>query len=103
VTLATIGTVLLLGWLMVFSGIVEVVHGSHARRWGGFFVDHAGGVLGVLMGLLIVSIQLPARSRGYFFLRQFSRLSCRYAGLPEPARRNKKAEIKCLANKRAEF
>src|SRR6266567_3344457 len=29
---ATIGTVLILGWLMIFSGIVEAIHGFLVRR-----------------------------------------------------------------------
>lgn len=52
---ATIGTVLVLGWLLVFSGIVEAVHAFQARRWGGVFLHLAGGVLGILIGLVIVT------------------------------------------------
>lgn len=32
---ATLASVLILGWLMFFSGIVEAVHAFHARGWGG--------------------------------------------------------------------
>jgi uncharacterized membrane protein HdeD (DUF308 family) len=52
---ATIGTVLVLGWLMVFSGIVEAIHAFQARRWGGVFLHLAGGVLGILIGLIVVT------------------------------------------------
>ena len=34
---ATIGTALGGGWLLVFSGIIEMVHAFSVRRWGGFF------------------------------------------------------------------
>jgi uncharacterized membrane protein HdeD (DUF308 family) len=52
---ATIGTVLVLGWLLVFSGIVETIYAFRVRRWGGLFLHLIGGVLGVLIGLLIVT------------------------------------------------
>ncbi len=52
---ATLAAVMVLGWLMVFSGIVEAVHAFQVHRWGGFFLHLIGGVLGVLIGLLIVT------------------------------------------------
>jgi uncharacterized membrane protein HdeD (DUF308 family) len=52
---ATIGTVLILGWVLVVSGIVETVQAFRVGRWGGFFLHLIGGVLGVLVGLLIVT------------------------------------------------
>ncbi len=52
---ATIGTVLILGWLMIFSGIVEAFHGFQVRSWGGFFLHLLGGIVGVLIGLLVVT------------------------------------------------
>lgn len=52
---ATLATVMILGWLLVFSGVVEAAHGFHVRGWGGMFLNRAGGILGVLIGLLIVT------------------------------------------------
>lgn len=52
---ATIGTVLILGWLMIFSGIIEAIHAFRARPWGGVFLHLMAGVLGLLIGLLIVT------------------------------------------------
>jgi uncharacterized membrane protein HdeD (DUF308 family) len=52
---ATIGTVLVLGWLVVVSGVVEAVHAFRMRKWGGIFLHLVGGILGVLIGLLIVT------------------------------------------------
>lgn len=52
---ATLATVMILGWLLVFSGVVEAAHGFHVRGWGGMFLHLAGGILGVLIGLLIVT------------------------------------------------
>ena len=52
---ATIGTVIVLGWLLIVSGVIEVVHSFRVLRWGGVFLHLAGGVLGVLIGLLVVT------------------------------------------------
>src|SRR5438309_11708277 len=52
---ATVGTVLVLGWLLVISGIFEMIHAFRVRRWGGLFLHLIGGVLGVLIGLLVVT------------------------------------------------
>jgi uncharacterized membrane protein HdeD (DUF308 family) len=52
---ATIGTVLVLGWLLVVSGVVETIQSFRMRKWGGLFLHLIGGVLGVLVGLLIVT------------------------------------------------
>jgi uncharacterized membrane protein HdeD (DUF308 family) len=52
---ATIGTVLVLGWLLVISGIIEAIHAFRVRKWGGIFLHLIGGILGVLIGLLIVT------------------------------------------------
>jgi uncharacterized membrane protein HdeD (DUF308 family) len=52
---ATVATVIVLGWLMVFSGVVEAVHGFQVRGWGGMFLHVVAGILGVLIGLLIAT------------------------------------------------
>jgi len=52
---ATIATVMLLGWLVGLSGIVEAIHAFHFRSWGGVFLHLMGGVLGVLVGLLVIT------------------------------------------------
>ena len=52
---ATIGTVIVLGWLLVLSGVMETIHAFGVRRWGGVVLHVIGGVLGVLVGLLIVT------------------------------------------------
>ncbi|MCU1287251.1 MAG: hypothetical protein JWO13_3601 [Acidobacteriales bacterium] len=51
---ATVATVMVLGWLMVLSGIVETVHAFRVHRWGGFFLHLIGGVLGIAIGLIVV-------------------------------------------------
>ena len=52
---ATLASVLILGWLMFFSGIVEAVDAFQARGWGGVLLHVAGGALGIFIGLLIVT------------------------------------------------
>jgi uncharacterized membrane protein HdeD (DUF308 family) len=52
---ATIGTVLVLGWLLVISGIFEAIHAFRIRSWGGLFLHLIGGVVGILVGLLVVT------------------------------------------------
>lgn len=52
---ATLGSVIVLGWLMILSGFVETVEAVRVRRWQGVFLHIIGGVLGVLVGLMIVA------------------------------------------------
>jgi uncharacterized membrane protein HdeD (DUF308 family) len=52
---ATLGTVLVLGWLLVVSGVIEAIHAFRVRKWGGMFLHLIGGILGILIGLLIVT------------------------------------------------
>ena len=52
---ATLGTILVMGWLLVISGIMETIQSFRVRKWGGLFLHLIGGVLGVLVGLLVVT------------------------------------------------
>src|ERR1700721_4671014 len=52
---ATVGTVLVLGWLIVFSGVVEAIHAFRMRKWGGIFLHLMAGILGIFIGLMIVT------------------------------------------------
>jgi uncharacterized membrane protein HdeD (DUF308 family) len=52
---ATVGTVLVLGWLLVFSGVMETIQAFRERKSGGLFLHLVGGILGVLVGLLVVT------------------------------------------------
>jgi len=47
--------VLVLGWLLVLSGFVESIYAFRVRRWGGFFLHRMGGILGIFIGLLVVT------------------------------------------------
>jgi uncharacterized membrane protein HdeD (DUF308 family) len=52
---ATIGTTVVAGWLLVFSGIIETVHAFRVRLWGGLLLHLIGGLVGLLVGLLVVT------------------------------------------------
>jgi uncharacterized membrane protein HdeD (DUF308 family) len=52
---ATIGTVMVLGWLLVLSGVMEAIHAFRMRRWGGIFLHLVAGIVGILVGLLIAT------------------------------------------------
>lgn len=52
---ATLATILVLGWLLIFSGIAEVIYAVRIRKWGGLFLHLIGGIVGVILGLLIVT------------------------------------------------
>jgi uncharacterized membrane protein HdeD (DUF308 family) len=52
---ATVAAVLVLGWLMVASGVIEIIHAFRVHRWGGMFLHLIGGIVGVLIGLIIVT------------------------------------------------
>src|SRR5438270_11079942 len=61
---ATIGTALVLGWLLVISGVIELIHAFRVRRWGGLFLHLIGGLLGVFVGFLIVTHPVPCGGGG---------------------------------------
>jgi uncharacterized membrane protein HdeD (DUF308 family) len=51
----TMVSLIFLGWLLIFAGLFEIVHGFARRAWGGFFVNLMGGLLYAVTGLLMVS------------------------------------------------
>jgi uncharacterized membrane protein HdeD (DUF308 family) len=53
--LMTMVSVLLFGWLLIFAGLFEIIHGFARRAWGGFFINLMGGLLYGVTGLLMVS------------------------------------------------
>ena len=54
VFMATVVSVLLVGIMMIASGIVEIVHGFRMRSWGRFFLWVLIGILYVVAGLMAV-------------------------------------------------
>lgn len=52
--LATVASVLVVGSMMIVSGVFEVIHGIQMKRWGRFFLWIAIGILYVAAGLFAV-------------------------------------------------
>lgn len=52
----TLITVIVLGWLLVFTGIVRIVHAFGVRIREGFFLDLLLGVLRIVVGVLMVAM-----------------------------------------------
>jgi uncharacterized membrane protein HdeD (DUF308 family) len=52
--LATVATVMVIGWLLAISGIVQAVHAFGRRPWSGLFLDLFSGVLSFVVGLVLV-------------------------------------------------
>lgn len=55
VPIATLGTVIFLGWLMFFGGILEGAFAFYARRWSGALLHILASILGIVFGLMVVS------------------------------------------------
>ena len=51
---ATILSMLFLGWLLIIGGLFEVIHGFARRRWSGFFINLLGGILYAVAGFIIL-------------------------------------------------
>jgi uncharacterized membrane protein HdeD (DUF308 family) len=51
----TIVSMIFLGWILIFSGVLEIIHGIIRRRWKGFFLNLLGGVLYAIAGVVILS------------------------------------------------
>ncbi|SEP75032.1 Uncharacterized membrane protein HdeD, DUF308 family [Faunimonas pinastri] len=62
VLVATVVSVLLVGWMMIFSGLAEIVHGMGMRNWNRFFFWVLIGVLYLLAGIFAVMNPLLASS-----------------------------------------
>ena len=51
---AAIATVLTFAWLMIFAGVVELVHAFQTRHRSGFGWELVAGVITLLLGLLVL-------------------------------------------------
>jgi uncharacterized membrane protein HdeD (DUF308 family) len=51
---ATLASVVVLGWLILAGGIVETVSSFWAMNWNGFLMHLLSGVLSIVVGVLIV-------------------------------------------------
>jgi len=51
---ATIASVVLFGWLLIFAGFIQTVHAFQVRTWSGFFLYLLDGIIRVTVGTLLV-------------------------------------------------
>lgn len=51
----TLATMIFIGSLMIIAGIAQVVHAFYCKKWSGFFVDLAAGILYAVVGFLMVA------------------------------------------------
>ena len=54
VVFATVASVLFFGWLLLFSGFIQMGHGFFARNWNGFLLQILMGALSLIAGIFIV-------------------------------------------------
>src|ERR1700730_15435425 len=52
---APLATVLLFGWLLLFTGAMEGVYAFHQSKWSGILLHVVNGVLAVVAGFLLVT------------------------------------------------
>ncbi len=52
---ATLASAVVLGWLLLFSGVVHVVESFQVRAWSGFLLHLLGAILYVVAGLLVIT------------------------------------------------
>jgi uncharacterized membrane protein HdeD (DUF308 family) len=51
----TLASMLLIGWLLIAGGVLEVIHAFACKEWSGFFIDLLTGLLYVAVGFMIVA------------------------------------------------
>jgi uncharacterized membrane protein HdeD (DUF308 family) len=51
---ATLVSVLFIGWLLVIGGAMQAVHAFSVRQWAGFFLRLFAGLLTLIVGLMLV-------------------------------------------------
>jgi uncharacterized membrane protein HdeD (DUF308 family) len=52
--LATLVSVVIIGWLLFVSGVLHIAHAFRVRDWGGFFLELLIGVLDLVVGGMLV-------------------------------------------------
>jgi uncharacterized membrane protein HdeD (DUF308 family) len=68
---ATFATVLIFGWLLLFSGIVALVQAFRAMNWGGFFLFLLSALLRGFTGYLLIRYPLSGAASLTLILASF--------------------------------
>jgi uncharacterized membrane protein HdeD (DUF308 family) len=58
--LATLISVLVIGWFLILTGLLEITHAFTARRWRGFFLRLLVGIFHVVFGGVIIARPIVA-------------------------------------------
>jgi uncharacterized membrane protein HdeD (DUF308 family) len=51
----TLATMVFIGWLMIFGGVLQAAHAWTCKGWSGFFLDLLTGILYTVAGFMIVA------------------------------------------------
>ena len=51
---ATMVSMIFLGWVLIISGLFELIHAIARRQWKGFFISLIGGVLYAVAGAIVL-------------------------------------------------
>jgi len=51
----TLITMIVIGWMLLFTGVLELISAFSARNWGGLFLHLLGGALDVVLGYLFLA------------------------------------------------
>ena len=51
----TLITILVLGWMLIITGVIEAVSAFYVRSWGGFFLHILGAALDLVLGYLFLA------------------------------------------------
>ncbi len=57
---STLASVVIFGWLLIFSGLSQAILAFWVRQWSGFFLHLLGGVLEIVIGVLGVGAPIAA-------------------------------------------
>lgn len=68
VAFATLVSMMILGYIVVVSGVVETINAFFMREWSGFFLELLSGVIAVFFGILILRDPVMASSALTFLI-----------------------------------
>jgi len=68
---ATFATVLFFGWLLLFSGIVALIHAFGTRNWSGFFLNFLSALFRGFTGYLLIRYPLVGAASLTLILASF--------------------------------
>jgi uncharacterized membrane protein HdeD (DUF308 family) len=52
--IASLATAVVIGWLLLFAGVAEIVGAFFSRRWNGFFLHLLSGLLSAVVGVFFI-------------------------------------------------